>query len=121
MPRFASLAVLLLPVLTASARAQATHPAVCAKGVRTYNDLKDVPTPFDSLRLPPGPPIRVNSPEEADAADVEMHRRAGAIGATGLVVTEVIDDDGNSRTVHRRVIPVFVPADTARAYTACRG
>jgi hypothetical protein len=118
MPRLAPLAILLLtgPAL----RAQATHPAVCAKGVRTYNNIRDVPAPFDSLKLPSGPPIRVSSPEEAEAADVEMHRRAGVMGATGLVVMEVVDDDGASRTVHRQVIPVFVPADTARAYGACR-
>jgi hypothetical protein len=46
---------------------------------------------------------------------------AGKIGATGLVVEEVSENDGGSMTVHRRVVPVFVPADTARAYEACRG
>lgn len=98
----------------------AKHPVVCAKGVRTYNSMKEVPTPFDSLKLPPHAAIRVNSPEEAEAAEAQMMTDAGKAGATGLVVTEVVDEDGNSRSVHRQVIPVFVPADTARAYAACR-
>lgn len=117
MPGLVSSVWLTIAVLQGPAK----HPVVCAKGVRTYGSWKEVPTPFDSLKLPPGAPIRVSSPEEAEAADLEMHRRAGLIGATGLVVMEVVDDDGSSRSVHRQVIPVFVPADTARAYAACRG
>ena len=112
------LSSLLLTGLTA--RAQTTRPIVCAKGVRTYNSLKEVPSPFDTLKLPPHAPIRVSSPEEAEAAQAQMLTDAGKIGATGLVVEEVSENDGGSMTVHRRVVPVFVPADTARAYKACR-
>lgn len=98
----------------------AKHPVVCGKGVRTYESLKEVPTPFDTLKLPPHAPVRVTSQEEADAAEAQMMTDAGKIGATGLVVTEVVEENGNSRSVHRQVIPVFVPSDTARAYGACK-
>lgn len=98
----------------------AKHPVVCAKGVRTYNHLKDVPAPFDTLKMPSHAPIQVHSPEEAEAAQAQMIADAGKIGATGLVVMDVEEDDGGARRLHRQVVPVFVPADTARAYGACR-
>jgi len=97
-----------------------THPVVCAKGVRTYDSLKEVSAPFDTLKLLPHAPVRVTSQEEADAAEAQMMTDAGKVGATGLVITEVVEENGNSRSVHRQVIPVFVPSDTARAYGACR-
>jgi hypothetical protein len=51
-----------------------------------------------------------------------MAERVGGIGATGVVtVEESHDTDGGLRMVRRRVIPVFVPADSARAQSACRG
>jgi hypothetical protein len=115
------LAMISLVLLSLGVQGPAKHPVVCAKGVRTYNDLMEVPAPFDSLHLPSHAPIQVHSPEEAEAAEAQMLADAGKVGATGLVVMEVVDDDGSSRTVHRRVIPVFVAADTARAYGACRG
>jgi len=107
-------------VLLSAAGQGPAHPPVCGKGVRTYNDFKDVPTPFDTLKLPPHAPIQVHSEEEAEAAQQQMLTDAGKVGATGLVVMEVEDDNGGSRTVHRRAVPVFVPSDTARAYAACR-
>jgi len=116
MLRLASIALVVPMVLQGPAK----HPVVCAKGVRTYNSLKDVPAPFDTLKLPNHAPIRVSSPEEAEAAEQQMLADAGKVGATGLVETEVEEDNGNSRTVHRQVVPVFVPSDTARAYGACR-
>jgi len=49
-----------------------------------------------------------------------MAERVGGIGATGVVTVEESHDiDGGM--VRRRVIPVFVPADSARAQSACRG
>ena len=116
MVRLASFALFTSIVLQGPAK----HPVVCGKGVRTYDSLKEVPTPFDTLKLPPHAPVRVSSPEEADAAQAEMMTAAGTIGATGLVVEEVTEADGGGMTVHRRVVPVFVPSDTARAYGACR-
>ena len=95
------------------------HPVVCGKGVRTYNSLKEVPNPFDTLKMPPHAPVRVSSPEEADAAQAQMMADAGKVGATGLVVEEVTEDNGGGMMVHRQVIAVFVPSDTARAYGAC--
>jgi hypothetical protein len=110
---------------TAGAQAQAgeqpRHPQVCAAGVRTYSSLAEVPTPYDSLRLPPGPPIRVTSPAEAEAAEQAVRAQAGAVGATGLVVTEETESDPmGAMRVRRRVLPVFVASDSARAQQACR-
>jgi len=108
-------------IALAAFQGPAKYPVVCGKGVRTYSNLKEVPTPFDTLKLPPHAPVRVTSQEEADAAEAQMMTDAGKIGATGLVITEVVEEDGNSRSVHRQVIPVFVPSDTARAYGVCKG
>jgi hypothetical protein len=99
------------------------HPAVCADGVQRYAGLASVPHPFDTLTFPKGlPPIRITNPEQAGAAERQMAERAGRIGATGMVtVEESQETDGGARMVRRRVIPVFVPADSARAQAACRG
>ena len=97
------------------------HPVVCADGVRRYGAMAEVPAPFDSLAMPRDlPPIRVSNPDEEAAAEREVNRRAGSIGATGLVVTQEASPDYGIRTVRRRAVPVFVPADSARAQAACR-
>jgi hypothetical protein len=108
---------------TASAvtAAKPAHPVVCAAGIRRYHAMSEVPTPFDSLAMPRGlTPIRVTSPDEEEAAEREVNRRAGSIGATGLVVVDEASPDYGIRTVRRRAIPVFVAADSARAQAACR-
>ncbi|HKR56073.1 MAG TPA: hypothetical protein VJS20_07215 [Gemmatimonadales bacterium] len=99
----------------------AKHPVVCAKGVRTYTAWNQVPVPFDSLTMPPGPRMMVQSPEEAAAAEGEMRKRAGQVGATGVVVVEVTNDFNGAVMTSRKVTPVYVAADSARAYGACRG
>ncbi|HEX4632893.1 MAG TPA: hypothetical protein VH163_03620 [Gemmatimonadales bacterium] len=116
-------AILMLALIAgvgAAAQAQAKHPVVCAKGVWTYTAWTQVPAPFDSLTMPPGPRIMVNSPEEAAAAEGEMLRRAGQVGATGVVVVEVTNNVNGPMMISRKATPVFVPADSARAYGACR-
>lgn len=90
------------------------HSPVCAAGVRTYTSARDVPTPYETLALPPGPPIRVTPGEEA-AGDQAMRARAGSGGATGMIVTETSDGG----LLRRSVSPVFVPSDSARAHRAC--
>ena len=96
------------------------HPPVCAKGVRTYPDFSQVPKPYDTLAMPPGPRIQVTNPEEAEAAERAVRERAGSIGATGVVFTEETSSDGaGAMEVRRRVFPVFVPSDSARAQQAC--
>lgn len=113
------------PVIPASALAQGAvppaHPAVCADGIRTYTSLDLVPTPFDTLGMPPpGTPIRVTNPDEAAAADRRMAERAGSVGATGIVITDLtLADRPGPRRVVRRVTAVFVPSDTGRAHAAC--
>lgn len=107
---------------TAANQGQAPrHPRVCTGGVRTYPSITQVPTPFDSLTMPPAPgPVRVTNPAEAEAADRAMRERAGSIGATGIVVSDVTDDTGGGMRIRRSVLPVFVPSDSARAQQACR-
>jgi hypothetical protein len=101
---------------------QATHHAtVCAAGVRTYASLGEVPTPHDMLTLPPAEPVRVTNEAEAAAADSAVHARAGSIGATGVVITEVTAATDGGTVVRRQVVPVFVPGDSARAHGACQG
>lgn len=116
---FAVLALLALSAPALSAQSS-THPQVCAEGVRKYAAMSEVPTPHDSLVMPPGEPIRISSAEEERQAELEMLKRAASVGATGIVVAEEVEDDGGVRRVRRRVVPVFVASDTARAYGACR-
>lgn len=136
MARHRRIASLLLVALLAGAhqaRAQAPSPAqtpapaqaprhspVCADGVRSYDRLADVPAPFDTLRMPPGPPIRVNNEDEAREAERMIRERAGSVGATGIVIADVTVDDGSGGVVMRRsVTPVFVASDSVRAQAAC--
>ena len=92
---------------------------LCAAGVRKYERWADVPAPFDSVRLPRGEPIRVTSPEEAEAAERQLLERAGRAGATGIVVVDESSETGGGMEVRRSVTGVFVRADSARAYRAC--
>ncbi len=104
----------------AAAKPNRSYAPVCAKGVQTFDDIKQVPTPYDSLTIPPGEPIRVNSEAEAEAAEMEMRGRAGKIGATGVVVTTQQTDDGNGQVrMSRKIQAVYVAADSARAQKAC--
>jgi hypothetical protein len=97
----------------------ARRAPTCAAGVRRYGSWPEVPTPFDSLRLPPTEPIRVTSPEEAQAAEQKLLERAASVGATGLVIFDESSGSGGEMELRRRVVPVFVRADSARAFKAC--
>jgi hypothetical protein len=126
--RSAAIAALIVAAPLGAARAQgggtmshvATRPAVCTDGVALYHNLGSVPTPFDTLAMPPSEPIRVSSPEEAAAAERMMLQRAGSIGATGVLMTTMEEETADGLRMHRSVTPVFAPGDTARAYAACR-
>jgi hypothetical protein len=98
------------------------HTAVCAAGVRVYTDIKDVPVPHDTLKMPPmDGQIRVTNAQEAEAAELAMRGRAGSVGATGVLVLDDVQNDGGNMIVRRRgLVPVFVPADSARALQVCR-
>jgi hypothetical protein len=110
------------PAQRAGAAAPLAHPKVCAEGVREFYSKADIPTPYDTLVMPPSEPIRVSSPEEAAAAGRLVREKAGSVGATGLLVLEQRTDDGNGGVeMHRSVTPVFSASDSARAYAACRG
>jgi hypothetical protein len=106
----------------ASAPAPPAHPKVCAEGVREFYSKAEIPTPYDTLVMPPSEPVRVTSPDELEAAQRQMRAQAGSVGATGLLVLEERTDDGMGRVeMHRSVTPVFAASDSARAYAACRG
>ena len=122
-----ALGAIVLALAAPSAHAQAAtkpavHPQVCAKGVRMYDSLNDVPSPRDSIVVPPAAaPVIVTNPDEAEAARMAMLGRAGSAGATGVVVMIVDSDDGNGRVVSRRTVKgFFVPSDSARAQSACQ-
>lgn len=110
--------------MSAPAKHQApkrTYVPVCAAGVTTYDAIKDVPKPYDSLDVPPPDgPIMVTNESEAEAAALAMRGRAGGVGATGVVVTDQTEDNGSGMVRMRRSIQgVYVPADSARAQKAC--
>jgi hypothetical protein len=106
---------------TANAQAKRTYAPVCAKGVVIYTDIKEVPKPYDSLTIPaPAAPVMVTNEDELAAAELAMRGRAGSVGATGVVITDETNDDGNGRVQLRRTTQgVFVPSDSARAQKAC--
>ena len=116
----ASVSALFAWPAVAGAQAVPSRPKVCAEGVTKYHALSEVPTPYDTLVMPRGEPVRVHNEEEAKAAERKVLERAGSVGATGLVVVEKVEDNGMQRMVQRTTTAVFVASDTARAYDACR-
>lgn len=101
-------------------RATPLHPKVCAAGVRIYNGVSEVPKPYDSLTMPPGPRIQVTNPAEAEAAERAVRERAGSVGATGIVFIDETENGPEGMTMRRAMFPVFVASDSARAQRACR-
>jgi hypothetical protein len=97
----------------------AARPPLCAAGVRRYQGWAEVPAPFDSLRLPRGEPIRVTSPDEAQAAEQRLLERVASVGGNGLVVFDASTEGADGVQLRRSVAAVFVRADSARAYKAC--
>jgi hypothetical protein len=103
-----------------SSSTAAKHPPICAKGVKVYTERTQIPVPFDTLDVPPPDgPVRVTNEQEAEAAELALRTRAGSVGATGVLVTDEVEDDGGNRRMQRSVKGLFVPADSARAHQAC--
>ena len=92
---------------------------LCAAAVRKYQGWAEVPTPFDSVRLPTRDPIRVTSPDEAAAAEQKLIERAASVGANGIVVFDESTETGGGVQMRRNVAGVFVRPDSARSYKAC--
>jgi hypothetical protein len=121
-----SLLAACLAGLAATAGAQAAtaprHPAVCAQGVRIYNERAALPAQRDSMVVPPPPggQVRVTSPEEAEAAEMAMRERAGAVGITSLLVITETEDNGGDVRMRRSVSGYFIAADSARAAGICK-
>ena len=115
------LTIVALSTLGAAAAQAQTAPSrapVCAQGVKMYTDIKQIPVPHDTVRIPAADgPIRVTNEAELEAAELELRKRAGSVGATGVLnITE--EDDGSGRR-RRRTTGVFVRADSAAAQKAC--
>ncbi len=104
----------------AAAATAPRHPTVCAAAVHIYGTRSELPTPFDSLAMLPGPPIRISSREEAAAAEMQRRERAGKAGATGVLVADETTNNGGLVRVRRRVLPLFAASDSARAQQACK-
>jgi hypothetical protein len=122
-----SFAAACLAGLTATAAAQSAsaprHPVVCAQGVRIYDDRAQLPAKRDSIEIPPPPggPVRVSSPEEAEAAEMALRERAGLVGVTSLlIITETENDGPDMQRMRRSVSGFFVAADSARAAGICK-
>ena len=119
-------AAIVLASAAAAAQAAAPRPAagrapVCAKGVRVFTEKAQVPVPFDTLRVPPSDgPVRVTSPEEAEAAELALRARAGSVGATGVLLTDEVTESNGEQRMRRSVMGVYVRADSARAQQACK-
>ena len=104
-----------------AAAAKAKHPVVCAKGVRVYTDKAQVPVPHDTVTIPPADgPIRITSPDEAEAAELALRGRAGSAGANAVLVIDEVSGDADAQRVRRTATGLFVPADSVRALQACK-
>lgn len=113
----------LASTAAAQAAAKPQRPAVCAQGVRIYTERAALPAQRDSIAVPPNPggPIRVSSPEEAEAAEMAIRGRAGAVGITSLLMlTETSDDGAGGQRMQRSVAGYFIAADSARAVGICK-
>ncbi|MEP6999337.1 MAG: hypothetical protein ABI969_02585 [bacterium] len=105
-----------------TAQPVATHPVVCAKGVRMFTEKSQIPVPYDTVRVPRSAvPVIVTNPQELEAAELALRERAGSVGATGVLVTDEMSDDGSGgQRMRRSVTGVYVPADAPRAQLACK-
>jgi len=123
MLRILGSAAIVLVVAGAETHAQASkpkYPVVCGKGVRVYTERAQLPAKRDSLAMPPAKPVRVTSPEEAEAAEFAMRERAGSVGATSLLVVTKQTDEADGVRMERSVSAFFIPSDSAAAQQACK-
>lgn len=118
-------AALLLAASSAGAQA-AARPATkriptCARAMKTYDDIKQVPLPHDTVDVPaPDGPVRVTNEAEAEAAELALKTRAASVGATGVLITTIEQDNGGGMvTMRRNVTGIYVRADSAEAQKIC--
>ena len=100
------------PVAAQREGAASTHPPTCAAGLREYADTAKIPVPYDTLY--PSEPSTPVSPDQFVAFMRGVMARAGATGY--IAIHRVGDADHEVWSF----IPLFVPADTAAVYAACR-
>jgi hypothetical protein len=115
-----SAALALAAASTANAQATPKRVPTCARAIKMYDDIKQVPAPHDTVAIPsPDGPIRVTNEAEMEAAELELKTRAASVGATGILVNTVEQNDGGMVRVQRTTTGIFVRADSAAAQQAC--
>jgi hypothetical protein len=119
-------AALLIAASTAGAQA-AAKPAMkraptCARAMKVYDDIKQVPAPHDTVEIPaPDGPVRVTNEAEMEAAELALKTRAASVGATGVLIASEEQNDGSGNvTMRRRVTGIYFRADSAEAQKICR-
>jgi hypothetical protein len=105
----------------AASPTSAKHVPTCARAIKTYDDIKQIPVPHDTVQIPaPDGPVRVTNEAEAEAAELALKTRAASVGATGVLLTTVEQDDGGGMvTMRRSVTGIYVRADSAEAQKVC--
>ena len=113
-------------VAASTAGAQtATNPPkraqTCARAIKMYEDIKQVPVPHDTVQIPaPDGPVRVTNEAEMEVAQQALKARAATVGATGVLVSAQEVDDGSGMVrVSRRLTGIYVRADSAAAQKTC--
>ena len=121
------LAAAALVFCASTARSQAAaapkRAPTCARAVKIYDDIKQVPAPHDTVEVPaPDGPVRVTNEAEMEAAELALKTRAASVGATGVLIATIEEDNGSGMvTMRRSVTGIFVRADSAAAQKACSG
>jgi hypothetical protein len=119
------LSAALLVIGASAANAQAASPApkrvpTCARAVKIYDDIKQIPAPHDTVAIPmPDGPVRVTNEAEMEAAELDLKTRAASVGATGILVTSIESNDGGMVTMRRSTTGIFLRADSAAAQQLC--
>src|SRR5688500_10257267 len=99
-------AALVLAASAAGAQAAATpapkRAPTCARAMKIYDDIKQVPVPHDTVDIPaPDGPVRVTNEAEMEAAELALKTRAGTVGATGVLIFNEESDNGSGMVTMR--------------------
>src|SRR4051812_43445063 len=85
-----ALSAALLVISASAANAQAPSMSApkrvptCARAIRIYDDIKQIPVPHDTVAIPmPDGPVRITNEAEMEAAELDLKTRAASVGATG--------------------------------------
>jgi hypothetical protein len=113
-------AVLLAAANSAQAQAPVKRVPTCARAIKMYDDIKQIPAPHDTVAIPaPDGPVRVTNEAEMEAAELDLKTRAASVGATGILVIDTEENDGGMVRMSRRTVGIFLRADSASAQQTC--